>query len=84
VVAVAPPCAPYTDGLLTRIDGPASEAVPGDTGWVTFGYTGQDLTSVTYADGSGYRYKVHDTYAHKLTEVRDRVGASGHLLKSWD
>lgn len=74
----------YTGNLLTGIDGPASQAVPGGTGWVTFGYTGQDLTSVTYADGSGYRYEYHDTYAHKLTAVRDKVGTTGHLIRSWN
>jgi RHS repeat-associated protein len=71
----------YGDGLLEYIEGPVTSAVP-DGIWVTYGYdVSQNLTSVTYADGSGISY----TYAdpddiHNLTQKRDKLG---HLLNTW-
>ena len=74
----------YSDGLLQSIFGPVTSAVP--TGIrVNYGYdANQNLTSVTYADGSGFTYKYEDPNdPHNLTEKRDKVGANGHFLASW-
>ncbi|MBW2344882.1 MAG: hypothetical protein JRF53_12895, partial [Deltaproteobacteria bacterium] len=40
-----------------------------------------NLTSVTYADGSGFNYTYTDPEdVHNLTEKRDKAG---HLLNTW-
>jgi RHS repeat-associated protein len=71
----------YSGGLLQSISGPVTAAVP--TGiWVDFAYDGNDnLTSVTYADGSGFTYLYEDPDdPHNLTEKRDKAG---HFLADW-
>ncbi|MDY7034990.1 MAG: DUF6531 domain-containing protein, partial [Thermodesulfobacteriota bacterium] len=69
------------EGLLDHITGPVSDAVP-DGIWVTYGYDAdQNLTSVTYADNSGYTYSYTDPNdIHNLTEKRDKLN---HLLNTW-
>jgi len=69
------------DGLLQFIQGPVTPSVP-DGIWVRYGYDDTDnLTSVTYADGSGFTYAYTDpTDIHKLTEKRDKLN---HWLKTW-
>ena len=69
------------EGLLDHITGPVSDAVA-DGIWVSYGYdASQNLTQVTYADGSGYQYGYEDPLdAHNLTEKRN---ALDHLLNSW-
>lgn len=49
---------------------------------VSYGYDdNQNLTSVTYIDGSGFDYSYADPNdIHNLTEKRDKMG---HLLASW-
>ena len=71
----------YLDGLLDRVTGPITEAVS-DGIWITFGYDAhQNLTSVTYADGTGFTYSYTDPNDnHNLTEKRN---AANHLLGSW-
>lgn len=71
----------YNGGFIQSITGPVTSAVP--TGiWVNFAYdANQNLTSVTYADGSGLTYKYEDPNdPNNLTEKRDK---SGHFLASW-
>ena len=67
--------------LLESISGPVTTA-DSDGIWVTYGYdAGQNLTSVTYADGSGYTYDYTDPNdAHNLTEKKNKAG---HLLNTW-
>ena len=69
------------DGRLTLITGPVIDAVPTGT-WVTYGYDdNQNLTSVTYADNSGFDYFYTDTNdPHNLTEKRNKLN---HLLNTW-
>jgi len=71
----------YVNGLLDHITGPATDAVS-DGIWVSYGYDGsQNLTSVTYADGSGYSYSYSDPNEdHNITEKRN---AANHLLGTW-
>jgi len=74
----------HSSGLIQSISGPVTSAVP--TGiWVNYSYdANQNLTSVTYADGSGFTYKYEDPNdPHNLTEKRDKVGVNGHFLASW-
>ncbi len=68
-------------GLLESISGPVTDGVPSGI-WVTYGYdANQNLTSVTYADGSGFDYTYSDPNdVHNLTEKRDK---SGHLINTW-
>jgi RHS repeat-associated protein len=70
------------NGLLDYISGPITYAVD-DGRWVAYGYDADlNLTSVTYADDSGFDYAYTDTGdVHNLTEKRDRLD---HLLNSWD
>ena len=69
------------DNLLTSIIGPATSAVP-DRLWVTYGYDqDQNLTTVSYADGSGVTYGYTDSQdPHNLTEKRNNAN---HLLTTW-
>ena len=68
-------------GLVESISGPVTQGVPSGR-WVTYGYdANQNLTSVTYADGSGFDYTYSDPNdVHNLTEKRDKAG---HLLNTW-
>jgi len=70
------------DGRLTSITGPVTDAVPSPGTWVTYGHgDNQNLTSVTYADGSGFNYGYTDTNdPHNLTEKENKAG---HLLNTW-
>jgi len=69
------------DNRLESISGPTTTAVPSGI-WVTYDYDdNQNLTSVTYADDSGFAYTYNDTEdVHNLTEKRDK---EGHLLNTW-
>ena len=69
------------NGLLESITGPVTTAVSGGV-WVTYGYdAGQNLTSVTYADGSGFTYGYTDPNdVHNLTEKRNKAN---HQLNTW-
>jgi len=70
-----------TKGLLEQVEGPETDAVP--TGvWVIYAYDASgNLTSVTYAEGSGVDYEYQDPHdAHNLTEKRD---LEGRVLGSW-
>jgi RHS repeat-associated protein len=68
-------------GLMETISGPVTQGVPSGV-WVTYGYdANQNLTSVTYADGSGFNYTYSDPNdMHNLTEKRDKAS---HLLNTW-
>jgi len=68
-------------GLLEFISGPVTEGVLSGI-WVTYGYdANQNLTSVTYADGSGFDYTYSDPNdVHNLTEKRDKAN---HLVNTW-
>lgn len=69
------------DARLENISGPITEAVPSGI-WVNYSYdTNQNLTSITYADGSGFNYTYSDPNdVHNLTEKRNKLG---HLLNTW-
>ncbi|NVL90429.1 MAG: RHS repeat protein [Desulfobacterales bacterium] len=69
------------DDLLDHISGPVTAAVA-DGIWVTYGYdTNKNLTSVTYADGSGFDYIYGDPNdLHNLTEKHDKMD---HLVSAW-
>jgi YD repeat-containing protein len=71
----------YQDGLLESISGPITTAVSNGV-WVTYGHDGDlNLSSVTYADGSGYTYVYEDLNdIQNLTEKRD---ALDHELMTW-
>jgi len=65
-------------GLLETITGLLTPAVA-DGVWVTYGYDADsNLTSVTYADGSGFDYE-YDGF-HHLTAKKDKLG---HVLTTW-
>lgn len=68
-------------GLLESISGPMTAGVPSGI-WVTYEYdANQNLTSVTYADGSGFGYTYADLNdVHNLTEKSDK---SGHVINTW-
>ncbi|MBU0481180.1 MAG: RHS domain-containing protein [Proteobacteria bacterium] len=69
----------YIGNRLDHISGPETENVP--TGvWVTYGYTNDNLTSVTYADGSGFNYEYTDADPHNLTAKKDKLN---HVLATW-
>lgn len=69
------------DGLMESISGPVTAAV-GDGIWVRFGYEAGNLTSVRYADDSGYLYEYDDPEdAHNLTAKRS---LANHMLGGWD
>jgi RHS repeat-associated protein len=70
-----------TENLITEIVGPATAAVSAGV-WVTYQYdSNQNLTSVTYADGSGISYSYTDPGdTHNLTEKKDQMG---HVLATW-
>jgi len=67
--------------LVEHISGPFTEAVP-DGIWATYGYdNNQNLTTVAYADGSGFTYSYSDPNdVHNLTEKRDK---EDHLFGTW-
>jgi RHS repeat-associated protein len=69
------------DNRISHISGPVTDAVPEGI-WVTYAYDAdQNLTSVSYADGSGFNYTYTDPNdIHNLTEKRDKLN---HLLKSF-
>jgi len=69
------------DGFLDHISGPVTSALS-DGVWVRYGYDENDnLTSVTYGDGSGLLYSYTDVNdPHNLTEKRDGLG---HVLATW-
>jgi len=69
------------DNRLTSISGPITPEVPSGV-HVTYGYdTNQNLTSVTYADGSGFTYSYTDiTDVHNLTEKKDK---DNHVINTW-
>jgi len=66
---------------LDYIEGPVTPAVS-DGIWVTYGYDGNNnLTSVTYADGSGYTYLYEDLNdPNNLTGEYDK---ENHLISTW-
>jgi YD repeat-containing protein len=67
-------------GKIDHITGPVTTAVPGGT-WVTYGYANDNLTSVTYADGSGFDFEYTDPNdPHNMTAKKDKAG---HVLSSW-
>lgn len=68
-------------GNVIAVLGPVTTAVP-DGVWVRYEYDGdRRLLSVSYADGSGFRYKYDDAGdIHNLIEIRD---LADHLLKTW-
>jgi len=70
-----------SNGRLENISGPITDTVPSGI-WVTYSYdTNQNLTSVTYADGSGFTYTYTDPNdVHNLTEKRDKLN---HLLNTF-
>jgi YD repeat-containing protein len=68
--------------LIETITGPITDAV--STGiWVTYGYDGnQNLTSVTYADNSGFDYEyTNPNDIHNLTKKSNKAN---HEINSWD
>lgn len=69
------------DNHIESIAGPLTAAVP-DGIWVSLDYdAGRNLSSVTYADGSGFFYSYTDPRdGHNLTEMRNRAG---HLINTW-
>ena len=69
------------EGLIAAVSGPVTAAVAEGV-WVIFTYDGnRNLTSVTYADGSGFDYSYTDTNdIHNLTEKRNKAN---HLIGSW-
>ncbi len=69
------------DSRLESISGPVTAAVPSGI-WVSYGYdTNGNLTSVTYAEGSGFGYTYNDPNdIHNLTEKLDKAD---HLLNTW-
>ncbi len=68
-------------GLLVSITGPVTTAVASGT-WVTYGHdANNNLTSVTYADGSGFTYSYTDPEdIHNLTQKKN---IADHLLQTW-
>jgi RHS repeat-associated protein len=69
-----------TSGLLEHISGLITAQVP-DGIWVRYGYEGQNLTSVRYADDSGYLYSYTDSLESPL--LKDKKDMAGHLLAGW-
>jgi RHS repeat-associated protein len=71
----------YSGSLLASISGPVTTAVA-DGIWVEYGYDGnQNLTTVTYADGSGITYVYSDANdLHNLTQKKDLLN---HILREW-
>jgi len=70
-----------TNNLLDHVIGPFTDAVS-DGIWVSYDYdANQNLTSVTYADNSGFNYIYTDLNdLHNLTEKRNKLN---HLLNTW-
>jgi RHS repeat-associated protein len=78
-----------TNKLLEYISGPVTTAIP-DGIWVTYGYDVNDnLTSVTYADGSGftYEYDLPGTPNNQTTDdywnLTRKLDKMGHELATW-
>ncbi|MEA1932874.1 MAG: DUF6531 domain-containing protein, partial [Thermodesulfobacteriota bacterium] len=69
------------DNLLSTISGPITPSVP-DGIWMTLGYDLNDnLTTATYADGSGYVYEYNDPNdIHNLTAKKNILN---HMISSW-
>jgi len=69
------------NSLLESITGPVTPVVSSGI-WATYGYdANQNLTSVTYADGSGIIYNYTDPEdIHNLTEKKNKAG---HLINTW-
>jgi RHS repeat-associated protein len=68
------------DSLLDHISGPVTTVVP-DGIWASYGYSAGNLTTATYADGSGFVYQYADPYdLHNLTQKNDMAG---NLLSTW-
>ncbi|MFZ0449299.1 MAG: DUF6531 domain-containing protein, partial [Desulfatiglandaceae bacterium] len=68
-------------GLISRVSGPVTPAIP--TGiWVNYLYdANQNLTGVSYADGSGFDYSYTDPNdIHNFTAKKDKMN---HLLATW-
>ncbi|KPK45848.1 MAG: hypothetical protein AMK74_02195, partial [Nitrospira bacterium SM23_35] len=68
-------------GLIDSVTGPVTSAVD-DGIWVMYGYdSNRNLTSVTYADNTGFDYSYSDSNdIHNLTEKKDKAG---HLINTW-
>ena len=66
---------------IDHITGPTTDAVA-DGIWVEYGYDANDnLTSVLYADNSGFDYSYTDTNdVNNLTEKKNKAG---HLINTW-
>jgi len=71
----------YDSDRLYHVTGPVTAAVPNGV-WVTYGYDGnQNLTTVTYPDGSGFAYIYNDAKdIHNLTQKKDLLN---HMLREW-
>jgi YD repeat-containing protein len=71
----------YNGDRLHQVSGPVTAAVPNGV-WVTYGYDGnQNLTTVTYADGSTFAYIYNDANdIHNLTQKKD---LPNHMLREW-
>ncbi len=67
---------------LHVITGPSTQAVPNRL-WVTYLYDADgNLETVTYPDGSGFRYVYDDPNdPHNMTE---KSNLAGHLISTWD
>jgi YD repeat-containing protein len=67
------------DGLLATVSGPVVSGIL-DGVWVSYDYNAvtQDLTKVSYPDGSGFTYSYADANdSHNLTKVTNFAGHSG-------
>ena len=70
-----------SNSKIDHIEGPVTDAIP-DGIWVTYGYDVNDnLTDVTFPDGSGYTYTYTDPNdVHNLSEKRDKLN---HFISNW-
>jgi RHS repeat-associated protein len=67
--------------LLEYITGPVTAAVS-DGAWVSYGYdSNNNLTSVTYADGSGFDYDYTD--ANDIHNLTGKTNKADHLINTW-
>jgi YD repeat-containing protein len=68
-------------GLFAYITGPASTAVSNGRWIDSFGYDGnRNLTSVLYADGTGFDYYYTDADIHNLSMKKNKAS---HQLNTW-
>lgn len=82
----------YNGNLLDHIEGPATSAVP-DGIWASYGYDGNNnLTSVTYADGSGFVYEYAEPGTadnqraddfHNLTAKKEIGPTQNYQISTW-